>query len=86
VLSCHTCTSFCNNSDIIENLKVIKIPYSNSSSLDSIDWKTGAAKIVDCIIDDSYLDMLKQNREQSRTYSPRFAGQKYSDLFDQLGK
>lgn len=74
-----------NGSEIIEDVKVIKVPYSSQEDINSVDFKAGAELILNSINDKSYVEMLKHNLEQSKKFNATFVGKEYIKLFDQLG-
>ncbi len=73
-----------NGSEVIENLKVIKVPYGSRDDIDSIDFKLGAELILDAIRSESYKDMLKHNLAQSKKFNSAFVGSEYIKLLKQL--
>ncbi|MEX0616270.1 MAG: hypothetical protein WD231_00490 [Candidatus Woykebacteria bacterium] len=74
-----------NGSEIIEDVKVIKVPYSSKEDIHSIDFKAGADLILKSIEDSSYQEMLKHNLEQSKKFNSTFVGSEYVKLFQELG-
>lgn len=73
-----------NGSEVIEDLKVIKVPYGSVDDISTIDFKTGAKRILDALRSRSYKDMLKHNLAQSKKFNSAFVGSEYIKLFDQL--
>jgi hypothetical protein len=73
-----------NGSEIIEDLKVIKVPYGSKDDINSIDFKTGANLILKSINDKSYENMLKHNLAQSKKFNSTYVGSEYIKLLNQI--
>ncbi|HLC48881.1 MAG TPA: hypothetical protein VJI96_00645 [Candidatus Andersenbacteria bacterium] len=73
-----------NGSEVIENLKTIKIPYGSIEDIHSINFHAGADLILKSIADESYKAMLKHNVEQSKMFNSSYVGREYIKLFNQL--
>ena len=73
-----------NGSEVIEDLKVIKVPYGSKDDITSVDFKAGAELILESINNKSYVKMLKHNLTQSKKFNPTFVGSEYIKLFAEL--
>ena len=73
-----------NGSEVIEDLKVIKVPYGSVDDINSVDFKAGAELIIDSINNQSYKEMLEHNLNQSKKFSSAYVGNLYIELFNQL--
>ncbi len=58
-----------NGSERIEQLEVIKVPYSDSSRIDSADIRSAAQQIVKVIDSNEYIRMLSHNRLMAHKWS-----------------
>jgi len=68
----------------LEELNVIKVPYSDSNDLSSIDFKAGAKKIVESINDGSYRNMILHNFEQAKIWNEKKIANEYLNFLKQL--
>lgn len=73
-----------NGSEVIENLKVIRVPYGSKENINSIDFKKGAESILAAVNNKSYAEMLKHNLTQSKKFNPAYVGKEYIKLFELL--
>jgi len=73
-----------NGSEVIEDLKVIKVPYDSRDDINSVDFRAGAELILDSINNRSYEEMLRHNLAQSKKFNSTYVGSEYIKLFEQL--
>lgn len=73
-----------NGADVIEDLRVIKVPYRDISDLDSIDFVQGASRIIASINDGSYKKMLEHNLQQAKVWDNTRVAMEYINLFHEL--
>lgn len=73
-----------NGAEIIEDLRVVKIPYRSVSDINTIDFTTGARKIVELIKDNSHVALLKHNLKQSLLWNNTKIVANYIALFNEL--
>lgn len=73
-----------NGSEIIEDLKVIKIPYSSLNDMSSVDYISGAQKIVDAIRNKNYISMLEHNLNQAKKFNNTFVAKSYIEIFEKI--
>ena len=73
-----------NGSEIIEDIRVIKVPYSSLNNIDSVDYVSGAKKIIDSIKDKNYISMLEHNLNQAKKINNTFVAKSYIEIFRQL--
>ena len=73
-----------NGSEKIEQLKVIKVPYSNPKDADSANMKSAAQQIVHLIACGEYLHMLRHNRQMARKWNNQRVGRLYLDFLEIL--
>jgi hypothetical protein len=75
-----------NGSERIEQLEVIKVPYSDPDRTDSANFKSAALQIVGLINSGEYLRMLSHNRQMTGKWSNQKVAQFYIDFFEVLTK
>lgn len=73
-----------NGSEEIEDLQVIKVPYTSVNDIESVDFLAGVKKIINSIDDGSFLKMLKHNLTQSKKFNNTFIAKSYINLFHEL--
>ncbi len=73
-----------NGSDMIEDLKVIRVPYTSLDDIGTIDFISGAQKIIDTIDDTSFTSMLEHNSLQAEKFNNTFVARSYINIFEQL--
>jgi len=70
-----------NNSEEIEGLKVIKVPYENPHDITTIDFEKGAAIIHKAISANSYIEMIENNEIQANKFDCNYVAEAYINLF-----
>lgn len=73
-----------NDADLVEDLRLIKVPYGNASDINTLDFKQGAKQIVESIGNNSFRDMWNHNAIQSEIWNNARIGKEYSALFREL--
>jgi len=73
-----------NGAEIIEELRVIKVPYTDANNISSVDFEKGAEMVLNSIEDGSYKDMLFNNLKQSKAWNNTRIGKEYLNLFEEL--
>lgn len=73
-----------NGSEVIEDLRVIKIPYASRDDITTVNFKAGAERVLHSINDRSYVTMLKHNLAQSKKFSPKYVAKECIRLFEQM--
>jgi hypothetical protein len=74
-----------NGSEIIEDLKVIKVPYASLNDIGSVDYASGAQEIISAIKNKSYISMLKHNLNQAQKFNNTFVAKSYIAIFEKQG-
>ena len=75
-----------NGSEIIENIKTVKIPYSDSDDVATADFKSAARRIVDLVDSGKYQELLDHNRETCRVWNKRSVGRLYINFLEDVSK
>lgn len=75
-----------NGSESIEGLEVVKIPYSDVSDINSVDYKAGATEIVTTINDKSFIGMIGHNQKQAKKFNNTYVTSQYINLFQALAR
>lgn len=73
-----------NRSEVIEDLKVVKIPYGSQDNIGTIDFRKGADLIFQSIRNGNFVEMHKHNLAQSKKFSPIYVANQYKKLFEHL--
>jgi hypothetical protein len=73
-----------NGAEVLEDLRVVKVPYANPVDADKADWGAAAEEIVSLVKSGKYKAQMAHNAAQARKYSPGAVAQKYLDLFQRL--
>jgi len=68
----------------IDDLRTIKVPYTDVNNIKSIDLPSGAKKIVEVIQDDSYVEMLNHNLQQAKAWNEKHIAKEYLELLNEL--
>lgn len=68
----------------LDDLRTIKVPYTDVNNIKSIDLASGAEKIVEVIQNGSYLEMLNHNLQQAKVWDEKRIAQEYIGLIDEL--
>jgi hypothetical protein len=75
-----------NGSERIENLKTVKVPYSNPKCADAADMKSAGRQIVTLLDSGEYRQMLLHNREVTSLWNNRSVARLYIDFLQGLAK
>jgi hypothetical protein len=75
-----------NGSERIENLKTIKVPYSNPNDADAADIDSAARQIATLLDTGEYSQMLIHNREMTRVWNNQGVARLYIDFLESLAK
>lgn len=73
-----------NDADLVEDMRLIKVPYGNANDINTLDFKQGAKRIVDSIDNNSFRDMWNHNATQSEIWNNDRIGKEYIELFQEL--
>jgi hypothetical protein len=73
-----------NGSDRIENLKAVKVPYSDSSDVSSADFESAALQIATLVRSGEYKSWLNHNREMAKVWSCNTVGKLYVEFLNSL--
>ncbi len=87
--SAHTAVSIpvvleMNGAEVVEDIRVIKIPYNNVNDISRIDFTHGAQAMIRSIRNGSYKDMLRHNAQQAEIWNNARIGKEYVQLFNEL--
>jgi hypothetical protein len=75
-----------NGSERIENLKTIKVPYSNPNDADAADIDSAARQIATLLDTGEYSQMLIHNREMTRVWNNQSVARLYIDFLESLAQ
>jgi hypothetical protein len=73
-----------NGSERIEQLEVVKVPYSDAGNVKSADLSAAARQIVDKIGSNEYLQMLRHNRMMAYKWRHQEVAKLYLNFFNRL--
>lgn len=73
-----------NGAEAIEQLQVIKVPYSSFFDRDSADFAGGARMIMSSICSKDFLKMLNHNSTSAQKFNNTYVAGKYLELFEKF--
>jgi hypothetical protein len=73
-----------NGAEVLEDLRVIKVPYSDPLDASSADWNTAAMQILADVRSGDYRAHLAHNAAQAKKFSPQSVAEQYIELFQRL--
>jgi len=73
-----------NGAEILEDLRVIKVPYADPGNASSADWGAAADRVVSMVKSGQFKAQLAHNAGQAKKFSPFVVAERYLELFPRL--